>query len=200
MRFNTYLLLAIDSKTKLDLLSQLINHPAPMSERELASMIGASHMTTNRIMKELQALNLVDLERIGKSNHWQINKKSYAFLALAQTINQLASLPLPLEHLKKTILKGLPLQLTKAIILFGSVAEKTETATSDIDLFILMENKASKKALLPFLDKLGQTCLTLYGNSLSPYVMTEKELQKKAKLPILNKISKGIRLSPKEKP
>lgn len=192
MRFNTSLLEAINSKVKLKLISHLINQEAPMSERELSTIIGVSHMSVNRLMKNLQALNLVDLERVGKSSLWRMNKRSYTFRALSKAIKGLSKIFDPLEHLKMTIRKHLPVNYIEELVLFGSIAEKKETATSDVDLFILVKNNKHKRKLVLFLDKLEGACLTLYGNTLSPFIFTKKELDSKKDLLILNKINKGL--------
>ncbi|MDI6821267.1 MAG: nucleotidyltransferase domain-containing protein [Actinomycetota bacterium] len=163
-----------------------------MSEGELASIVKVSHMTINRLMKELRALNLVTMERIGNANVWAVNRESYAYQVLSEIVKKIAETPL--EHLKKTILKNIPKTLVKEVILFGSIASGGEEISSDIDLFILVKSKQDKTKLEPFIDKLSNQCLILYGNRLAPYILTELELKKKENLPLISEVRKGIQI------
>ena len=60
MKFNVTLFDLINSPTKLNIVRFLINHTASMSEREIASILNVSHMSVNRIMKELAEAYSID--------------------------------------------------------------------------------------------------------------------------------------------
>lgn len=194
MRFNMSLDEVMSSKARLRILKHLINNEAPMSEGELAKVISVSHMTINRLMRDMSALNLVSMERIGNANVWTVNKESYAYKAISKAIKAISETPAPMEHLKKTILNNIPKRLVSKIILFGSVAEGKSMADSDIDLFILVKSKQETEKLSTHVDKLSNLCLKLYGNRLSPYILTRAELGEKMKLPLLREIERGIQI------
>lgn len=196
MQFNVSLDEILHSKAKMKILKHLFSEEVSMSERELASIVKVSHMTINRLMKELKALNLVSLERAGNVNLWRVNKKSYAYHALSRIIKGLTETLRPIEHLKDTILCHLPKTTIQRAVIFGSIATGHERSNSDIDLFLLVKNKKTKDRIKPYIDKLFDLCLDLYGNRLSPYVLTEAELTKKQNLPLLSKIKHGIQLYP----
>ncbi|MDI6892420.1 MAG: nucleotidyltransferase domain-containing protein [Actinomycetota bacterium] len=194
MRFHISLDKALNSRAKMKILKYLFGQEASMSEGELARIVRVSHMTINRLMKELQALNLVTMERIGNANVWTANKESYAYQVLSEIVKKIAEISPPLEHLKKTILKNTPKTLVREVILFGSIASGEEEISSDIDLFILVKSKQDKTKLEPFIDKLSNQCLMLYGNRLAPYTLTELELEKKKNLPLISEVRKGVQI------
>lgn len=194
MQFELSLDRIIGSKAKIKILKYLFGHAASMSENELAKVIKVSVMTVNRLMKELRELNLVNMERIGNANVWAANKESYAYLSLSKIIDKISSITTPLEHLKETLSGNIPKELVKKVILYGSVAKGKSGANSDIDLFILVKSQKEADGLTPYIDKLSNLCLALYGNRLAPYTLTEAQLQEKNKLPILKEIEKGIQI------
>jgi len=165
-----------------------------MSEGEIAGIVKVSHMTINRLMKELRTLNLVTMKRIGNANVWALNKESYAYQVLSEIVKKIAKMPSPLEHLKKTLSKNIPKKLVKEVVLFGSIASGAKELESDIDLFIQVQSQQDKAKLQPYIDKLTNQCLMLYGNRLAPYILTELELKDKENSPLICGIRKGINI------
>ena len=194
MEFHISLDSVLNSKGKMKILKYLFGQEASMSEGELAGIVKLSHMTINRLMKELRALNLVSMERIGNANVWAANNESYAYQVLSEIVKKIADIPSPLEHLERTLLKNIPKKLIKEVVLFGSIASGDEESESDIDLFVQVHSKQDKAMLQPYVDNLADQCLSLYGNRLAPYVLTELELEKKENLPLISGIRKGIKL------
>lgn len=194
MEFHISLDSVLNSKAKMKILKYLFGQEASMSEGELAAIVKLSHMTINRLMKELRALNLVSMERIGNANVWAANKESYAYQILSEIVKKIAEIPSPLEHLEGTLIKNIPKKLVKEAVLFGSIASGDEESESDIDLFVQVHTKKDKNKLQPYVDKLANQCLSLYGNRLAPYVLTELELKEKGNLSLISSIRKGIRL------
>jgi len=196
MKFNTSILDILKSRTKIKIVKFLLSHEASMSEREIASILSVSHMSVNRIMPELAAINFVDCVRIGKTNLWKVNRKSYAFKILSKLIESVSAIESPLEDLKQTILKTLSGKLIKRVILFGSIAKSSEDVDSDIDLFILVGNIKDKEKIESEIEKLSNKCYDLYGNRLAPYILTEAELNKRKDLKVISEIEKGIQIYP----
>lgn len=196
MKFHISLLDVLGSKTRVRIVAFLLTHEASMSEREIASILKVSHMSINRIMRELADINFVDFVTVGKAHLWRVNRKSYAFKVLSGIIKGTSLIKPPLEDLKDTLLKNLPKTLIKKVVLFGSVIKGLEKTNSDIDVFILVRNKQDKNALESSIGKLSNICFEVYGNRLAPYVLTEQELRQKKKLKIISEIESGIQVFP----
>lgn len=195
MRFNIGIEDSMSSRAKIKILRYLCSKQTSMSEGELAKLLGISAMTVTRIMKELHALNFVTVQRIGQSHVWHTNTASYLYQTITPLIRTLSRLPSPLLHLKNTIVKIIPKTLAVRIILFGSVAQGTAHANSDIDLCIIVRTKRDARTLSPSIDILTQTCLNLYGNRVFPYILTEAEFKQKAASPLVRDgIAKGMDL------
>ena len=199
MKFHISLLDVLTSKAKIKIIKFLLNHEASMSEREIASVLNVSHMSVNRTMRELGELNFVNFITIGKAHLWRVNRKSYAFRVLSELFKGVSGIKEPLEDLKEILLNNLPKTLIKKVVLFGSIAKASERSNSDIDVFVLVKNKESKKKLESQIDKLSNMCLEAYGNRLAPYILTEQEIEQKKNLKIVSEINKGIQIFPKNK-
>lgn len=199
MKFRISPLDVLNSKTKVKIIKFLLAHIASMSEREIASILKVSHMSVNRTMRELSDMNFVDFVTIGKAHLWRINRKSYAFRVLSELFKGVSDIQEPLEDLKKILLKNLPKTLIKRVVLFGSVAEGSERTNSDIDVFVLVKDKQSKKKLETQIEKLSNLCFEVYGNRLAPYILTEQEMRQKKNLKIISEINKGLEIFPKKK-
>ena len=199
MKFHMLLLDVLNSKTKIKIVKFLLTHEVSMSEREMASILNVSHMSINRIMRELANLNFVDFITVGKAHLWKVNRKSYTFKMLSALIKGVVSTKEPLEDLRNTLLKNLPKVLTKKVVLFGSVAKASEKINSDIDIFILVKNERDKEKIETSIEKLSNICFDVYGNRLAPYILTEQEIKQKKDLKILSEINKGIQIFPEKK-
>jgi predicted nucleotidyltransferase len=167
-----------------------------MSEREIASIIKVSHMSVNRTLRALALYNIVSYSVAGKTHLWKLNKKSYGYIILSGLIQNISLFESPIDHLKKTILNSLPVELIKKVVLFGSVAKGMEDPDSDIDLFILTKNDTNKNKIQNDVDDLSNKCLDAYGNRLEAYILTENELKQKRDLGIMREVEKGVQIFP----
>jgi predicted nucleotidyltransferase len=196
MIFHRGILNILNSKTKQKLIGFLLKHEALMSEREISSVSGVSHMSVNRIMRQLSEMHFVRSQRVGNSNLWRVNRKSYIFHVLSGHFSTLIDSEAPLEDLKNTILKNLPLSHIVQVTLFGSIAARAEKSDSDIDLFIQVKNTDDKRQVEQAIEKLAILCLERFGNVLSPYILTGKELKARSDLKLISNIQAGIILHP----
>ena len=186
----------LNSKTKQKLIGFLLKHEALMSEREISSVSGVSHMSVNRIMREFAEMNFVRSQRAGTAKLWRVNRKSYVFHVVSRHFSILMDSEAPLEDLKREILKNLPLSHIVRVTLFGSIASRIEKSSSDIDLFIQVKNPDDKQRVEPAIEKLAILCLERFGNMLSPYILTGKELSARSDLKLISSIQAGVLLYP----
>lgn len=194
MKYHISLLDVLNSGVKIKIVKYLLAHEASMSEREIASILKVSHMSINRIMRNLADVNFVNYITVGKAHLWKVNKKSHAYRILSALVAEISTINDPLGDLTKVLRKGLPKKLLKRVVLFGSVAKGTEKVNSDIDVFILVKDKQSAAMLEPSIEKLSNVCFELYGNRLAPYILTEKEMKRKKNLHIIQEIDRGIQI------
>lgn len=183
---------ALGSRTKVKILLYLLSENLPTSERELAKILGISHMAVNSAMKAFFDLNLVSPMRIGSMRVWKLNEGSYAYQAL-KGLASLVNAPPPLDQLKIETRGALgSLTGVKKAIIFGSAAEGKERPNSDIDLLVIVAKEEQKRMLRSAISDLTGHCLTFYGNPLSVHVLTEGESSSEKYKPLMREAEKGI--------
>ena len=192
MRFNAPVIDIIASPVRLKVAGFLLTHDAPMSEREIASILKISHMSVNRVMSDFAEVNLVAFNTVGKAHVWAVNRKSYAYGVVKAICDSVKSQPNALSVLKGLVLKYLSKPSVLRVVLFGSVSEGKERGDSDIDLFIVLKTEQAKDAIEPFLEHLSGDCLDMFGNRLAPYILDQKELRLKSSLSVVRAAEKGV--------
>lgn len=107
-------------------------------EREITRNIGISYGSANKVLNDLFIDGLVNRQQRGKMFFYSINSadSSYQFFKILNTIILLRPL---IKRLKKTARK---------IVLYGSCAKGTDTSNSDIDIFIISDNKRKVLGLI----------------------------------------------------
>ncbi|MBI4895636.1 MAG: winged helix-turn-helix transcriptional regulator [Candidatus Aenigmarchaeota archaeon] len=187
MKFREFAENLLGSKVKIKILRHIIREEAITSERELAKIIGVSHGAVNKALKDLQDINLITPLRIGNVIAWKINKDSLAYLCINKKIFS------PAEVLKDEIKNHLEhIGYIKKAIIYGSISDRREHASSDIDIFILVEKEHRKKDVINNLSELTNKCIMLFGNKISPNIFSENDLKSKKNKEILENINKGI--------
>lgn len=190
MQFRDFAENLLGSKVKIKIIRRLLSDEAITSERELAKLIGVSHVAVNKTLKELHDANLISPMRIGTATVWQLNKKSYAYAFLTQFIYKIQSNPL--EELKEDIKSHFGNSNAVKIMVYGSVAEGRELPNSDIDIFILVENEQNRKQLNDHSSYTQQHYISKYGSKLSLNIFTSKDLVHQKNKKFLENVLKGI--------
>jgi len=92
---------------------------------------------------------------------------------------------------KKAILKA---DVTiESCIIFGSVAQKKETAKSDVDLLIVICNQKDKDKIERRLNDIAPAIAQNLQTAISPYILSIAQVRKKykEKSPVINEILKS---------
>jgi predicted nucleotidyltransferase len=107
--------------------------------REIAKIMNKSVGGTHKTLKSLKEMNFIKENKSGKNIYYQINQMNPSIknFKIFMTINELTTL---VNKLK---------EISEKIILFGSCANGEDNDKSDIDLFVLTneKGKVNKKIL-----------------------------------------------------
>jgi len=102
---------------------------------ELISLAGAGSGAVQRELARLSESGLLTVHKVGNQKHFQANHESPIFNEVRQIVRKTFGLSAPLKDALR------PLEdVIKLAVVFGSVAKKADTATSDIDLMVISNN------------------------------------------------------------
>ena len=197
------------SPLKRKLLGFLFSNQMPVSERELARIMGVSHVAVNKAMKQLFDLNIVKANTIGTAMVWELNEDSFAYPYVKAFIE--AGKISPLEYVKRVLRedintinkatvvykleKKMKQPAIKDVYLFGSVAEQTGTPESDIDVLIILDFDYKNELLKRLLNEtIGMKILEKTGNMVSFHIYSVKSIKKNNPQWLLSAINNGIKV------
>jgi len=100
-------------------------------ERQIARKLGIGYSSANGALNELYSAGVLKRRREGKMYFYSVDHSSPIVLALKKLVNLLLIESL-IEELKKA---------SSRIILYGSCAKGTDTSRSDLDLFVVSNNR-----------------------------------------------------------
>ena len=153
-----YLERVLGSKTKVNIISVLVNSPEQrFNEGRLADKAGVSASEVNRQIKDLVSIGLVNLTRIGRSKLYDINTDHFLYKPLSQLFRSLSSVYLDIANKIRDYI--ISLGEVEAIILIGSlttdsIRQDYVNNPSDIDLAVIIEDDSNidywKKALVEY--------------------------------------------------
>jgi predicted nucleotidyltransferase len=128
---------------------------------------GAAH----RLLTRLADKGLVSVTRLGNQKHYQANRESAVFPELHGLIVKTSGLATPLERALKPLAKRI-----RAAFIYGSVAKRTDSANSDIDLMVIADD-------VDYADVFSalQRAEAQLGRTINPNVMSLAEWRRKLK-------------------
>jgi len=184
MLINNYMEIVFGSKVKIKILRIMFRFPdKTFTGRELAGLTKeVSGMAVSKSVKDLISMNLVGLEHHGNSNLLKLNKNSYLFEPLK---NLFLAEEATIIKLKEKIRRYLNVQHIKTAAIFGSIVKGLGGINSDIDLFIITDNK---KWTSETMEKLQKEINLEFGSVLMPYILTKEEFKSKKNKPIIKNI------------
>lgn len=146
-------------------------------ERAVMRISKVSKGSANKILRQLARLDLLTREKRGRMVFYKLNMKN----AVAKQFKILFNI----WGLKELVDKIK--QSSKKIILFGSCAEGIDVKESDIDLFIITEEKEFVKRSISDFNKKSK-------RKISPIIVDSTEFIKlrKEDKPLYEKIDRGI--------
>lgn len=100
-------------------------------ERQIARKLGIGYSSANGALNELYSAGVIKRRQEGKMYFYSVDPSSPIVIELKKLVNLLLIEPL-VEELKKA---------SSRVILYGSCAQGTDTSESDLDLFIVSNNR-----------------------------------------------------------
>ncbi len=100
-------------------------------ERQIARRVGIAYGSANRAVNELYSTGAVKRRQEGKMYFYSVDAANPLVIQFKKLVNMMLIEPLVEE------LKG----VSNRIVLYGSCAQGTDTSESDVDLFVVSNNK-----------------------------------------------------------
>jgi len=138
---------------------------------ELIKLTGAGSGAVQRELKHLTDSGLLSTSRVGNQKHYQANAAAPIYEELIGIVRKTFGLAGPLREALAPLADRID-----AAFVFGSVAKKSDTAMSDIDLFLISDELAYSDLFLA-LDAVSARL----GRTVNPTMFTRKELMRKHK-------------------
>jgi predicted nucleotidyltransferase len=161
---------ALFSGTRQRVLGILFGQPTrSFYANELISLAARGSGAVQRELATLSNSGLVTVKAVGNQKHYQANPNSPIFTELCSIVQKTIGLADPLRE----ALEPLASQIIAAFV-YGSVAKKTDTAGSDIDL-MLLSDEISYGELFSTLENAGNQL----GRPVNPTILTLDEFQQR---------------------
>jgi predicted nucleotidyltransferase len=153
---------ALFSSTQKRVLALLFGQPMrSFFANEIIDRVRAGSGAVQRELRKLAESGLVTVSWVGKQKHFQANPDSPIFHELCSLIRKTVGLTEPLKQALEPHRKKIELALV-----YGSVAKRTETAASDVDLLVVSDALSLEevyRAVANAEEELGRSVnLTLY--------------------------------------
>lgn len=163
---------ALFSGTKQRVLGLLFGQPSrSFYATELIGLAGSGSGAVQRELANLAQSGLVTVRAVGNQKHYRANTDSPIFAELCGIAQKTVGLAEPLRE----ALAPLAQQIIAAFV-YGSVAKKTDTAGSDIDL-MLLSDELSYGDTFTALEAASGTL----GRTVNPTILTRRQFAKRVK-------------------
>ena len=188
MLYSLYLEKLLGNKTKIAMLRTFYKIPDKIwSSRDLAKFIGTYNTTILDNLGDLEDMGLIDIGMHGHVKTIKLNKESFVFNDIIKPLFRKEEDTL--KELIGTIKAAINKKDVELLALFGSIVEKKEKPTSDIDLLIVAKSKEKIDKLL--IEKQGAIS-GRFGNEISPYIMSPQEFKEKQNAPFTKEARKNF--------
>ena len=163
---------ALFSGTQQRVLGLLFGQPErSFYATELINLAGAGSGAVQRELAGLAQSGLVTVKPVGNQKHYQANPASPIYDELCGLVRKTVGLAEPL----RAALAPLATQI-KAAFVYGSVAKKEDTASSDIDLMLVSDTMTFSDTILAL-----QAATVLLGREVNPNIFTTQDFAKRLK-------------------
>ena len=198
MRLNNPLDTVFDNGIKIRILRIFCQTNVELNGRQVAREVKVTPRTAHRVLQELTDEGVLFMKNVGRTYLFELNKESFFVKDVLKEIFEIERkaankiFEIILETIKRAPIKD----DIVSVALFGSVHEKSDRPGSDIDLFVLIKDGATRHKVEKFFEDIDARTAPLFGNIISAYVNSTAEFRKKAreKLPVIEGILGSHRL------
>ncbi len=163
---------ALFSGTQQRVLGLLFGQPErSFYATELINLAGVGSGAVQRELASLAQSGLVTVKPVGNQKHYQANPASPIYEELCGLVRKTVGLAEPL----RAALAPLTTQI-KAAFVYGSVAKKEDTASSDIDLMLVSDTLTFSDTILAL-----QAATESLGREVNPNIFTLEDFAKRLK-------------------
>jgi predicted nucleotidyltransferase len=163
---------ALFSRTQQAVLGLLFGQPdRSFYATEIMAKVGAGSGAVQRELARLEESGLATVRRLGTQKHYQANPDSPLFVELCSIAQKTVGIAEPLRW----ALKGLAPQIIAAFV-FGSLAKRSDTAVSDIDVLIVSDSLTYADVFSALEGVRGRL-----GRAINPTVYSRREWTKRLK-------------------
>ncbi|MFN0313956.1 MAG: transcriptional regulator [Burkholderiales bacterium] len=163
---------ALFSGTQQRVLAWLFGQPErSFYATELIGLAGAGSGAVQRELARLAQSGLITARAVGNQKHYQANPAAPIYVELCGIVQKTVGLAEPLRDALAPLAARI-----RAAFVYGSVAKREDTASSDIDLMLISDDLAYSDlygALEAVSNRLGRT--------VNPTIYTPQELAKRVK-------------------
>lgn len=188
MQFRNLFVTLFGTKAKAAVLQTLVRSPArPWTGRELAKDAGVSAPQAAQALREFERQGLVGRRMAGRSSQWSLNRE-HVLVGLLQPLTDLPDRQ-P-ELLLTEIRAAMDIRSLRKIRLFGSMARKTESASSDVDLLFIVQKPQDVKEVAEKSKGVEIRLAERFGNVGNILVYDQKEYDSKRTLELVKNIER----------
>ncbi|MHB8894613.1 MAG: nucleotidyltransferase domain-containing protein [Candidatus Geothermincolia bacterium] len=176
MRYHEPLNDILGNKVQLKLLRVLVRTKGSFTGRELGRLVGHSQNQTSLALQELERNGLVVWQSAGRSHLYSVDSENILITDFLEAGFRLEDDLL--ERLADVFFHEVGKDVT-FIVLFGSVAKAEERPNSDIDLVIVIKDKADLKTAEANVAEASAKVARRFGNQAMPIIVKKSDYERK---------------------
>jgi len=178
MRYHAPLDDILGNRVQVKLLRVLVRTKGSFTGRELARLIGHSQNQTSLALQELERNGLVVWQGAGRSHLYSVDEDNILVTDFLEAGFRLED---ELQNrMARVFLDEIGRDLV-SIILFGSIAKGEEKPNSDVDLVVVVRDKADLKIVEERVAEASASVTRRFGNQAMPIVVKKSDYERKMK-------------------
>lgn len=178
MRFHEPLNDILGNKVQVKLLRVLVRTKGSFTGRELARLIGYSQNQTRLALEELERNGLVVRQSAGRAYLYSLDNENIVISEFLEEGFRLEDALL--NRLATVYFEEMGSNLV-SVILFGSIAKGEERPESDVDLVLIVKDKANLKVIEDHASEASLKVTRRFGNQASAILVKKADFEKKMK-------------------